>query len=146
MASSRGQIIPKGYGYLVRIYIGRDATGKRNYQNQKVTGTKKDAGKVLTAMLRKLDTGELLHEPSRLSVKEYLEHWLETAAKPRLTEHTHGEYSALMRRYIIPTLGARKLTKVSPVDVQKVYSEMLGRGLSARVVRYTIPTPSLATR
>ena len=101
MASSRGQIVEKNYGFLVRIYVGRDATGKRNYLNQRVTGTKKDAGKVLTAMLRKLDTGELLHEPSRLSVKEYLEHWLETAAKPRLTEYTHGEYSALMRRYII---------------------------------------------
>ena len=137
MASSRGQIISKGYGFLVRVYMGRDATGKRSYQNQRVTGTKKDAEKVLTAMLRKLDTGELLHEPTRLTVKEYLEHWLVTAAKPRLTEHTHGEYSALMRRYIFPTLGARKLAKLSPVDIQKVYSEMLGRGLSARVVRYT---------
>lgn len=137
MASSRGQIIPKNYGFLVRIYIGRDTTGKRDYQNQRVTGTKKDAEKVRTALLRKLDTGELLLEPSRLSVKEYLEHWLETAAKPRLTDHTHGEYSALMRRYIVPTLGTRKLTKISPVDIQRVYGEMLQRGLSPRVVRYT---------
>ena len=137
MASSRGQILERDYGFLVRIYIGRDATGKRNYQNQKVTGSKKDAQKVLTAMLRKLDTGELLHEPSRLTIKEYLEHWLETAAKPRLTDHTHGEYTALMRRYVYPTLGTQKLTKVSPVDIQKVYGGMLGRGLSPRVVRYT---------
>jgi integrase len=137
MASSRGQIIPKGYGYLVRIYLGRDATGKRKYDNQKVTGSKKDAEKVRTALLRKLDTGELLHEPTRLTVKAYLEHWLETAAKPRLTEHTHDEYTALMRRYIYPTLGAHKLTKLVPVDIQKVYTDMLGRGLSARVVRYT---------
>lgn len=57
MASSRGQIIPKGYGYLVRIYLGRDATGKRKYDNQKVTGSKKDAEKVRTALFRKLDTG-----------------------------------------------------------------------------------------
>lgn len=137
MASSRGQILEKGYGFLVRVYIGRDTSGKRKYLNQRVTGTKKDAGKVLTAMLRKLDTGELLYEPTRLSVQEYLEHWLETAAKPRLTEHTHGEYTAQMRRYVYPTLGKLKLTKVSPVDIQKVYGEMLGRGLSPRVVRYT---------
>jgi integrase len=137
VAASRGQILKREYGFLVRIYIGRDSIGTRSYQNQKVTGTKKDAEKVLTAMLRKLDTGELLHEPSRLSVKEYLEHWLETAAKPRLTEHTHTEYGNLMRRYIVPALSSRKLTKVAPVDIQKVYSEMLGRGLSARVVRYT---------
>lgn len=137
MASSRGQILKRDYGYLVRIYLGRDETGTRKYDNQKVTGSKKDAEKVLTALLRKLDTGEFLHEPTRLTVKAYLEHWLEIAAKPRLTEHTHDEYTALMRRYIYPTLGARKLTKLVPVDIQKVYTDMLGRGLSARVVRYT---------
>ena len=86
-------------------------------------------------MLRKLGTGELLHEPSRLSVKEYLEHWLETAAKPRLTEHTHGEYSALMRRYIIPKLGATKLTKTLRLpkstlhQLRKVYASYVARNM-----------------
>jgi integrase len=125
MASSRGQIIPKNYGYLVRIYTGRDSTGTRSYQNQKVTGTKKDAEKVLTAMLRKLDTGELLHEPSRLSVKEYLEHWLETAAKPKLTARTLQDYTGVLTRYVYPAVGSMKLTKLAPVDLQAVYAQML---------------------
>ena len=140
MAESRGQIIPKNYGFLVRVYIGRDATGKRNYQNQRVTGTKKDAGKVLTAMLRKLDTGELLHEPSRLSVKEYLEHWLETAAKPKLTARTLQDYTGVLERYVYPAAGKGKLSKLAPVDIQKLYAKMLtaknkgGLGLTPRTV------------
>ncbi len=140
MASSRGQILPKGYGFLVRIYIGRDTTGKRNYQNQKVTGTKKDAEKVLTAMLRKLDTGELLHEPSRLSVKEYLEHWLETAAKPKLTARTLQDYTGVLERYVYPAVGSGKLSKLAPVDIQALYAKMLsakfkgGYGLTPRTV------------
>jgi integrase len=140
MASSRGQILPKGYGFLVRIYIGRDATGKRNYQNQRVTGTKKDAEKVLTAMLRKLDTGELLHEPSRLSVQEYLEHWLETAAKPKLTARTLQDYTGVLERYVYPAVGKGKLSKLAPVDIQKLYAKMLsardkgGHGLTPRTV------------
>jgi len=140
VASSRGQILPKGYGFLVRIYIGRDTTGKRNYQNQKVTGTKKDAEKVLTAMLRKLDTGELLHEPSRLSVKEYLEHWLETAAKPKLTARTLQDYTGVLERYVYPAVGSGKLSKLAPVDIQALYAKMLsakfkgGYGLTPRTV------------
>jgi integrase len=143
MASSRGQIIPKGYGFLVRIYVGRDAAGKRSYQNQRVTGTKKDAEKVLTAMLRKLDTGELLHEPSRLSVKEYLEHWLETAAKQKLTARTFKDYNGLLKRYAYSAFGSKKLAKLAPIDVQALYTKMLtakdkdGLGLTPRTVTYT---------
>ena len=140
MASSRGQIIEKGFGFLVRVYVGRDATGKRSYLNQRVTGTKKDAEKVLTAMLRKLDTGELLHEPSRLSVKEYLEHWLETAAKPKLTARTLQDYTGVLERYVYPAVGKGKLAKLAPVDIQKLYAKMLtakskgGLGLTPRTV------------
>jgi hypothetical protein len=57
-------------------------TGKRKYLNQKVRTTRtKEAEQVLTAMLRKLDMGEMLIEPARQTVKGFLEHWLETAAK-----------------------------------------------------------------
>lgn len=133
MASSRGQIIPKGYGFLVRIFVGRDAAGKRSYQNQRVTGTKKDAEKVLTAMLRKLDTGELLHEPTRLTVNEYLDHWLETSVKPRVRARTYKEYSDTLKRYVRPRIGIRRLRSLKPVDIQAVYSEMQEANLGGMV-------------
>ena len=136
--AGRGQILERKYGFLVRIFAGSDPqTGKRKYINEKVRGNKKDANKVLTALLRKLDMGELVLEPTRMNIKEYLEYWLETAAKPRLYEYTHKEYGKLMERYIYPQLADKRLTKLTPMDIQRVYGEMLNRGLSARVVRYT---------
>lgn len=137
MASSRGQIIEKGYGYLVRIYIGRDATGKRNYQNQKVTGSKKDAGKVLTAMLRKLDTGELLLEPSVQTVEAYCEDWLNSIAQGRVAKSTFKNYCHYLRKQVYPAFGKQKLVKLDVRDVQKLYGALSGRGLSGRSVRYT---------
>jgi hypothetical protein len=70
MASSRGQILPRKYGFLVRVFVGRNpVTGKRIYENEQVRSSKKkDAEKVLTAILRKLDSGELLLEPSTQTV------------------------------------------------------------------------------
>jgi integrase len=142
MASNRGQILPRNYGFLVRVFLGRDATtGKRLYNNEQVRSTKKkDAEKVLTAMLRKIDTGELLHEPTRMSVKEYLEHWLETAARQKLTARTLDDYEGVLRRYVYPALGLYRLTKLAPVDVQTLYTKMLvpklrgGMGLTPRTV------------
>lgn len=36
----------------------------------------------------------------------------------------------------MPKLGAKRLVKLTPVEIQAVYGDMLKRGLSARTVRY----------
>ena len=97
--------------------MGRDAAGKRKYLNQTVKGNKKDAEKVLTALLRKRDLGELPLEPTRMGVEEYLEYWLVNAAKPRLSEQTYKQYGDLLKRYIHPKLGTRRLTKLSALEI-----------------------------
>lgn len=67
---------------------------------------------------------------------EYLDQWLESAVRPRASARTADGYANLIRRYIRTPLGHRKLDKLQPLDIQKVYGEMLARGLSARVVRH----------
>jgi integrase len=139
MASSRGQILERNYGFLVRVFVGRDpATGKQVYENEQVRSSKKkDAEKVLTTVLRKLDSGELLLEPSTQTVEAYCEDWLETIAQPRLAKSTFKNYCHYLRKQVYPAFGKRKLIKIAPKDVQRLYGEQLGRGLSGRSVRYT---------
>lgn len=132
-----GQIIKRGENrWLIRIFQGRDAAGKRLYFNKTIHGTKKDAQKYLTASLRDKDLG-IFVEPASMPLAEYLAKWLETAAKPRLAEPTFDGYEFLLNRHIKPTLGSKKLCDVRPLDVQKVYSQMSDGGLSPRTVRYT---------
>lgn len=74
-----GQIIKRGdERFTVRVFLGRDAAGRRRYLNKTVRGNKKEAQKVLTALLRNKDLG-LVVEPNRLTVAAYLEHWPATA-------------------------------------------------------------------
>lgn len=136
--SSRGQILERAYGFLVRVFIERDpVTGKREYVNQKVRTTrKKEAEQVLTAMLRKLDMGELLQENTPMTVKEYLEHWLVTAAKPRVGGKTFKTYSFYMKSYVYPQRGSTKLGKLTPVAIQTLYSNLMGRGLGPATIVY----------
>lgn len=131
-----GQIIPRGNRiFLVRVYLGRDANGKRDYHNQTVRGSKKDAQMVLNKLLRDKDLGALI-EPARMSLNEYLDHWLETSVKPRVREGTHQEYAGTLRRNVRPILGAKKLGSLKPVDIQGLYSDMRKRGLTDSV-RFT---------
>jgi integrase len=136
-SNSAGQIIPRGEDtWLVRVFMGRDGQGKRRYLNKTIRGKKKDAQDYLSKTLVDISSGTFV-EPSPLTVKEYLDKWLETAARPRVSRRTADGYAGLLKRYIHAPLGSKRLDDLRALDIQKVYGEMQARGLSARVVRHT---------
>jgi integrase len=132
-----GQVIKRGDDtWLVRIFTGRDAQGKRRYLNKTIKGKKKDADTYLSKTQAAISTGTFI-EPSLSTLSEYLDKWLETAARPRVSERTFADYKALLERYVREPLGGKKLSDLRTLDIQALYSEMQMRGLSPRVVRYT---------
>jgi integrase len=136
VARKTGQIIQKGpRKWLVRVFLGRDATGKRRYHGRTVPGTKKDAQRYLTKVLRECDLDQFV-EPSDRSLRAYLEDWLTSSVAARVAERTATDYAALLCRHILPPLGDRKLSQLTPAEIQRVYTRMTEAGLSARTVRY----------
>lgn len=132
-----GQIISRGKGtWLVRIFTGRDALGKRRYVNKTIRGTKKEASAYLSSQLTAISTGTFV-EPVKLTVDDFLEKWLTMAAKPRLRERTFEDYSEKLERYVKPVIGSQKLCDVRSLDIQSIYAAMAERNLSPRTIRYT---------
>ena len=132
-----GQLVSRGKRtWLVRVFLGRDSEGKRRYHNKTIHGTKKEAQRYLNVVLRDVDAGVFM-EPSRETLDSYLDRWLETAVKPRVRERTHDDYAKALKLYIRPKLGTRPLAKLSALDIQTVYNQMLDRGLSPATIRYT---------
>ena len=132
-----GQIIRRGENtWLVRIFTGRDARGKRRYVNKTIRGTKKEANAYLSGTLTAMSTGTFI-EPVKLTVDEYLDKWLAIAAKPRLRERSFDDYSEKLARYVRPVIGLQKLSDVRSLEVQSIYTTMAGRRLSPRTIRYT---------
>ena len=132
-----GQIIERGKNtYLVRVYMGLDADGKRKYHNKTIHGGKKDADKYLTKVLRERDTGTFV-EPSKETLSEFLDKWLESTVKTRVRERTYNDYKERVKLYIKPNLGDNKLHQLTAEQIQTLlYNKMLGDGLSPRSVRY----------
>ncbi|MBA3356441.1 MAG: site-specific integrase [Pyrinomonadaceae bacterium] len=132
-----GQIIKRGdKTWCVRVFTGRDGNGNRRYMNKTIRGNKKDAETYLSTTLTNISGGTFI-EPVKLTVEEYLDKWLATAAKARLRERTHDDYTEKLKRYIRPVIGKLKLSDVRPLDVQLIYTAMAERDLSPRTVRYT---------
>ncbi|MDX6269901.1 MAG: integrase [Acidobacteriota bacterium] len=131
-----GQIIKRGDKvWMVRIFMGRDANGKRHYLNKTIRGSKRDADAYLSKTETSISAGTFV-EPSPLTTRDYLSKWLQTAARPRVAERTFNSYSELITRYVTEDLGRRKLSDLRPLHIQKLYADMQERGLSARTVRY----------
>jgi integrase len=130
-----GQLITRGEGkWLVRIYLG-EIGGRRRYRGETVNGSRRDAQKVLTRLLRERDTGELTVK-SKETLDEFLDRWLEgitASVKPR----THAEYSGQLKRYVRPYLGKARIGSIDALEVQKLYAQLHERGLSPRTIRMT---------
>jgi integrase len=82
--------------WLVRIFTGLDAQGKRRYINKTIKGKKKDADTYLSKTLSSMRTGTFV-EPLRMTLEEYLDKWLQTAASPRLRLRTYEYYEEMLK-------------------------------------------------
>lgn len=132
-----GQIIKRGEkNWVVRIFMGRDGNGKRRYMNKTIRDTKKAADTYLSKTLTEISAGTFV-ESSPTTVEEYLQKWLETAAKPRLRDNSYKEYLGLIERYVKPSLGCMRLSEMRPLEIQKFYAALTEKELSPRTVRFT---------
>ena len=130
-----GQIIKRGDAWTIRIFLGRDTNGKRKYFNKTIHGTKKDAQKYLTAKLREKDLGAFV-EPASMALNEFLDKWLDEIAVLKLREQTLIGYKWLLKQYIRPKLGAKRLSDVQAYEIQKLYNDMKKANYSPKTIRH----------
>jgi integrase len=119
--------------WLLRVYVGQSATGKNKYSSKVISGTTAEARKVLTAMLREIDTKTYV-EPLKVNLSDYLTDWLK--GKIDVTERTRVSYGRLLA-YVKEALGGVRVGDLAGTQVQKFLTALSERGLSPRTVEYT---------
>jgi integrase len=133
MARSIGQVIRRGENtFLVRIYLGTSDTGKRDYYNRTVRGSKKDADKVMMELVRRRDAGEPLEE-SKQTFAAYAEDWLQQRASS-LNPDTIQSYRRMLKQHAFPKLGNRRISGIDATDITNLYSGAAAK-LSASSIR-----------
>ncbi len=133
-----GQLIERGKNvFQIRIFLGRDGDGKRKYFSKTLHCTKKLAEQELNKQLHRRDTGQLLISAPTF-LKSHIEKWLKKSSAG-VREATAAGYKWVTDTYITPTLGMQRLSdlQANPSIIQRVYDDMLTKGLSPRTIRYT---------
>ncbi len=129
-----GSIAPAGANrWRIRFELGRDsASGSRRRRDITIEGSKRKAQRILSELLAQRDRGIDI-APERVTVAEYLERWLEDAARGRVSPRTCKRYAQLVRR-VSPTIGAYRLEALRPTHMSAAYTALLNEGLTAQTV------------
>jgi integrase len=122
--------------FELRYSLGTDpATGKRKIATATFRGSKKDADKELRRLLYQVDQNQHPKDPDRLTTGQWLQRWLEQT-RGEVAPQTHRRYETAVRNHLVPTLGHVLLVRLSPVDVQGLYSCLAQGTLAPRSRRH----------
>lgn len=97
--------------------------------------TRADAKAKAAELMRRSDQGlDVLSREQTLA--DFMERWLVDVAARRVRPSTRESYERVIRVRILPSLGKTKLSAVTPLQLQALYSRLLDKGLApASVVR-----------
>jgi integrase len=130
---SRGQIVARGKGrWLVRVFIGTNSDGKREYSSKIVRGNHAQAKQILTSTLREVDTEQFI-APTNQTLQQFMDNWFETSAKIRVSATTLTSYKSSTKRPLA-AIGHVKLDKLTPQIIQNVYASLAAQGISPRTI------------
>jgi integrase len=123
----RGHLRERAPGHWAIILDLRDpTTGKRRRKWHSFAGTKRQAQIECARLISEMKGGAYL-EPSKTTVTQFLERWLDHA-KSQVSPRTHERYCEIVRKNIVPALGAVFLDKLRPAQISAAYSKALTSG------------------
>jgi integrase len=106
--------------------------GKRKAYYGKTRG---EVQQKLTAALRDRDRGLPMAVDERQTLTQYVANWLATV-KPTVRPRTWKRYAELMNQHVVPVLGRTPVARLTPHQVQHLYSSKLEEGLSSTTVHH----------
>jgi integrase len=128
-----GSVYQRGDGKWVgSVHLG----WKEGARKRKVVygRTQAEAIAKLRAVQAKVDQG-LPTGGDQVTVATLVDRWLADVVPRRVSPNTLDSYGSLARLHLLPALGRIRLTKLTPLDVEKLLRMKLEAGLSPRTVK-----------
>lgn len=130
-----GHVYKRGDTWTV-VHDEPSPDGKRRQRTKGGFRLKRDAQTYLTDALARIDGG-VYSSPSKMTLGEYLTgEWL-PAVEGTLRPLSVQRYRAIVRLYIVPQIGAKRLQTLSGGQVNGMYADLERVGLSVATRRLT---------
>ena len=117
--SKTGSIYRDGDGYRAQVVVGYSPkTGGPLYKRVR-TKSHAEAVEAVKRLLSDVQHGRT-GQSSGLTLEGYSSSWLAERVKPLRRPSTYRQYEWILREHVWPTLGKKKLDKISRGDIQKL--------------------------
>ncbi len=113
--------------WRIRVYAGRDGTGKKRYIVETVHGGRREALKRARQLQTQVDAGGFVDQ-SRATLGQYLNRWLETSAEPNFRPRTFKRYKEIVTRHLVPNPGNIQLKQLQPSHIETYYAQASKQG------------------
>lgn len=113
---TKAHIRKKGQSYEIRVQID----GHRISVSSKTLDIAK---KKFIQKLNEIDKKSIIEQKKNITLKKYMLEWLETTKKPYVKENTYKSYLQVYNVNILPLFGNKKLTEISPFELQKYFND-----------------------
>ena len=135
-AQGAGTIRKRADGrWEARFTTGFDPASGKQVQKSIYGKTQKEVREKLAQITTELDDGTYM-EPTKNTVEEWLDTWLETYVKYSVKPYTLDAYQRNCDNYIKPMLGKIRLAALNAPQIQRFYNGLLtGKELSPKTVR-----------
>jgi integrase len=122
----RGHLEDRGKNvWRAKVYVGRQADGRRLYMAKTIHGNKRFAEDRLAEML--LEVGPSEHAASDGTLAELVERW-RPIAELNLSPTTLREYERLLEKRILPRFGGTKVRAIRAADIDAYYADLQRQG------------------
>jgi integrase len=111
------------------VDLGDDPeTGRTRQRRKRGFATQTEAAAALDEARRAIEAGGFLFDVEHMSFIEYLDVWLDGLPQTDMKPRTVSDYRNETRRYIKPHLGDVKLTKLTPLHLERLYRTLMAEG------------------
>jgi integrase len=128
------QTIVAGKKYVLRVFLCKDAAGKRRYHSETFHGNAGQAEDRIREIIRRHRAGEAI-KANADTFGAFLDEWLE-AKRLSVAESSLKTYTQSVEKHIRPALGGKMLITVTSDDIQRFYGKLHGDGLNLVSIRH----------
>lgn len=126
-------------GYKIDAETGEK---KRDQRWISFKGTKEQAEIHMADLIGKVARHEFV-EPSKMTVGQWLDRWLDAKVKPSRRPHTYKSYSTIVARHLKPALGHIPLQQLQAMDIERFHAEHATLKASTRQVHHAVLSNAL---
>lgn len=123
----------KGDAWYFEVTIGTDFSGKPVRYNRTFHGTEKQAEKALARFYADCEEGRI-NKGSTMTIKSLSLLYLDMYVKKHLKKSNPKAVGPAIHKHIIPDLGARKVTKLTRLDIQNWIDAMAEKKMGSKTL------------